>query len=378
MFISASLTRCNRNPSLLIQPADLYILPSMKLGVSLIFLLTLTAGAFPQSGRVKPVETPTPGPLPRPRIVYVPTQTVTTKSPTPTSTPPGDEEVYKVASTLVPIPVSVLDARGRAVMNLQLADFELKIDGKPAEISDLARSETPIRLAMMFDNSSSVLIAREFEKDAAIKFFRRVIRPEKDMAALFSVSTVTTLEQSFTREVNDLTRAIELFPPPEGATALLEGIILAADHLREVEGRRVMVIVSDGDDTKSDATFEETVRALQVANCQVYVVKTTDFENFKRTGTRKGNANTRQLTAERRMMEIAAQTGGAVYSPIDERELDEAFRQISAELAQQYVLSYYPEDDPSKRGQFREISMTLKNRPSLTLRTRKGYYVPKR
>ena len=350
----------------------------MKLGVSLIFLLTLTAGAFPQSGRVKPVETPTPGPLPRPRIVYVPTQTVTTKSPTPTSTPPVEDDVYKVVSTLVPIPVSVLDARGRAVMNLQLADFELKIDGKPAEISDLARSETPIRLAMMFDNSSSVLIAREFEKDAAIKFFRRVIRPEKDMAALFSVSTVTTLEQPFTREVNDLTRAIELFPPPEGATALLEGIILAADHLREVEGRRVMVIVSDGDDTKSDATFEETVRALQIANCQVYVVKTTDFENFKRTGTRKGNANTRQLTAERRMMEIAAQTGGAVYSPIDERELDEAFRQISAELAQQYVLSYYPEDDPSKRGQFREITLTLKSKPNLTIRTRKGYYVPKR
>jgi len=215
----------------------------MKLGVSLIFLLTLTAGAFPQSGRVKPIETPTPGPLPRPRIVYVPTQTVTTTSPTPTSTPPVEDDVYKVVSTLVPIPVSVLDARGRAVMNLQLVDFELKIDGKPAEISDLARSETPIRLAMMFDNSSSVLIAREFEKDAAIKFFRRVIRPEKDMAALFSVSTVTTLEQPFTREVNDLTRAIELFPPPEGATALLEGIILAADHLREVEGRRVMVIV---------------------------------------------------------------------------------------------------------------------------------------
>lgn len=351
----------------------------MKLGASLIFTLILTAGALPQSGRVKPVEIPTPRPLPQPTVIYVPTQTVT-KSPKPASTPPAEEEVYKVASTLVPIPVSVLDARGRAVTNLQLSDFELKIDGKPAEISDLARSETPIRLAMLFDNSSSVLIAREFEKDAAIKFFRRVIRPEKDLAALFSVSTITTLEQAFTREVNDLTRAIELFPPPEGATALLDGIILASEYHRERAegGRRVMIIVSDGDDTKSDSTFEETVRALQVANCQVYIVKTTDFENYKRTGTRKGNANTRQLTAERRMIEIALQTGGAVYSPIDEGELDDAFRQISAELAQQYVLSYYPEDDPSKRGQYREITLTLKNRPNLTLRTRKGYYVPKK
>ncbi|MEP6703971.1 MAG: hypothetical protein ABJB34_04125, partial [Acidobacteriota bacterium] len=103
-----------------------------------------------------------------------------------------------------------------------------------------------------------------------------------------------------------------------------------------------------------------------------------DFENFKRTGSRRGNANIRQLTAERRMGEITGQTGGAVYSPIDERELDDAFRQISAELSQQYILSYYPEDDAEKRGEFREIQLGLKNNPGLTLRTRKGYYVPKK
>jgi Ca-activated chloride channel family protein len=286
--------------------------------------------------------------------------------------------VVKVPSTLVPIPVSVLDSNGRAVTNLTLADFELKIDGKPAEIGELARSETPIRLAMLFDNSSSVLIAREFEKEAAIRFFKRVIRPQKDLAALYSIATLVRLEQPFTAEISSITRAIELFPPPEGATALLEGIIDAAEYLREVQGRRVMIIVSDGDDTKSDVTFDETVRALQVANCQVYVVKTTDFENFKRTGSRRGNANLRQLAAERRMSDIARQTGGAVYSPIDERELDDAFRQISAELSQQYILSYYPDDDADKRGQFREITLGLKNRSGLSLRTRKGYYVPKK
>lgn len=350
----------------------------MKLGIGTIFLLTLAINSLAQSGRVKPAETPTPKPM-SPTIVYIPTQNASkTSSPKATPTPAGDDEVVKVASTLVPIPVSVLDADGRAVTNLNLSDFELKIDGKPAELSELARSETPIRLAMLFDNSSSVLIAREFEKDAAIKFFRRVIRPEKDLAALYSVSTTVELEQSFTSDISSITRAIELFPPPEGATALLEGIILASEYLREVHGRRVMIIVSDGDDTKSDASLEETVRALQIANCQVYVVKTTDFENFKRTGNRRGNANIRQLAAERRMSEIAGQTGGAVYSPIDERELDEAFRQISAELSQQYILSYYPDSEAEKRGEFREIQLALKNRPNLSLRTRKGYYVPKK
>jgi len=350
----------------------------MKPGLLLI-ILTLASVAFAQSGRVKPAETPTPNPLSKPRIIYIPTQSVT-KSPTPiaTPTPANDDDVVKVASTLVPIPVSVLDANGRAVTTLRLSDFELKIDGQPAEISDIARSESPIRLAMLFDNSSSVLIAREFEKEAAVRFFKRVLRPDKDMAALYSVATLVRLEQPFTSEISSITRSIELFPPPEGATSLLDGIIVAAEYLREVHGRRVMIIVSDGDDTKSDSTFEETVRALQVSNCQVYVVKTTDFENFKRTGSRRGNANLRQLAAERRMGDIAGQTGGAVYSPIDERELDDAFKQISAELSQQYILSYYHDDDAAKRGQFREISLGLKGRSGMSVRTRKGYYVPKR
>jgi Ca-activated chloride channel homolog len=351
----------------------------MNLGPHLIIILTLAGVVAAQSGRVKPTETPTPRPVPQPTIIYVPTQTTTsTKTPTPTPTPHDDDEVVKVASTLVPIPVSVVDAGGRAITNLTLSDFELKIDGKVAEISELSRSETPIRLAMLFDNSGSVLIAREFEKKAAIRFFRQVMRPEKDLAALFSVASVTRLEQPFTRDVFALIRAIEGFARPEGGTALLDGIVEASNYLAEVSGRRVMVIVSDGDDNLSDVSFEQSMRAVQTISCQVYVVKTTDFENFLRTGSRKGSANTRHLPGERRMLEITRQTGGAVHSPVDERELDEAFRQISAELSQQYVLSYYPDDEPDKRGQFREITLTLKNRPNLTVRTRKGYYVPKK
>lgn len=349
----------------------------------LICVCGLIFSAYAQSGRVKPTETPSPTPTPRSRIVYFPTEKPATisaiLSPTPTPTPDDetDGEVIRVQSALVPIPVSVLNSGGQPVTNLKLEDFELLIDGKKVEIGDLARSETPVRLAVLFDNSSSVTLAREFEKKAAIKFFKRVIRPEKDLVALFSVSTISQLEQPFTKDVSTLVRAIEMFAEPSGATALLDGIIKAANYLKEVEGRRVIVIVSDGDDTISDATFADTLKALQVANTQVYVVKTTDFENFKRTGQRGGNANIRYLQAERRMQEITAQTGGAVYSPLDEDELDRAFNQISAELAQQYILSYYPEDERDKRGEFRAISLSVKTRQNLSIRTRKGYYVPK-
>jgi Ca-activated chloride channel family protein len=345
---------------------------SRSLYLFLVIFLCFAGSLYAQSGRVKPNESPSPSPAAK-KPVYIPT-IIPIGTPLPKK---DDENVFKVDSALVPIPVSVLDASGRAVTNLKLADFELRVDGKPAEIGDLARSETPIRLAMLFDNSSSVRIAREFEKDAAVKFFRQVVRPDKDLAALFSVSTTTTLQQPLTRDVSSLVNAIELFPPPEGATALLDGIAEAANYLSEVQGRRVIVIVSDGDDTVSDLTFEQMIKAVQIANCQIYVVKTTDFENYIRTKTRQGNANIRQLAAERRMLELTRQTGGAVYSPIDEDELERAFNQISAELSQQYVLSYYPEDETEKRGEFREISLNVKTKANASVRTRKGYYVPK-
>lgn len=350
-----------------------------------IFVLVLASAAAAQSGRARPSPTPTPSQLSGPTTDPLPSQTTPVSktpiaTPTPTPTPNDDPEVIQVDSSLVPVPVSVVDASGRAVTNLKLSDFELRIDGKVVEIGDLARSESPIRLAMLFDNSSSVLIARDFEKEAAVKFFRRVVRPDRDMASLFSLSDYTRLEQPLTRDVSMLTRAIDLFPPPKGATALLDGIIQVAQYLKSVSGRRVVVIVSDGEDTYSDmrTTLDDVVKALQLNDCQVYVVKTKDFENYKRTGVRGGNANIRALTAERRMIEIAAQTGGAVFSPIDEDEMNAAFAQISADLAQQYILSYYPDDDADKRGEFRTITLAVKNQPNMTIRTRKGYYVPKK
>lgn len=346
-----------------------------------LFLIILLGGtAFAQSGRVKPAETPQPQPRATPRRAgtYTPTNDRPRKlSPEEirNAQKGSDDEVISIESALVPIPLSLVGSDGRPIRDLVKEDLILTVDGEPAEISELFTSDTPVRLALLFDNSSSVMVAREFEKDAAVRFFKRVLRPDKDLAALFSVATTTQLEQTLTSDVSRLVRSIELFPPPAGATALLDGIIQAANYLEDTTGRRVIVIVSDGDDTVSDSTFERTIKTLQTANCQVFVVKTTDFENYIRTGSRKGSANTRQLAAERRMKEIADQTGGAVYSPIDRTELDGAFRQISAELSQQYIISYYPEPDPERSGTFRTFDLKYKRPGSVMIRFRKGYYI---
>jgi len=349
--------------------------------LTILFCL-LALPALAQSGRVKKKAEKEPKKT-KDKVVYRPTQKLLAKpkaKPTVSPTPiiKNDGEIIKIESTLVPIPVSVIDNRnGKAVTTLGINDFKLRVDNKLVEIGELFRSESPVRLALLFDNSSSVTNAREFEQKAAIRFFRQVIRPNRDLASLFSVAGISRLEQPMTKDISRLIRAIRLFAKPKGATALHDGIIKASNYLQDYSGRRVIVIVSDGQDTLSDSTFDEMVKAVQENNCQVYIVHTNEFENYTLTGDRDGSANLRALAAERRMQSLADQTGGAVYSPIDEAELDNAFRQISADLSQQYILGYYPEREV-KDGRFRTIDLEINSQRSLTIRARRGYYVKRK
>ncbi len=274
-------------------------------------------------------------------------------------------DVIRVSSTLVPIPASVVDVKGNAITNLKLADFELWVDGQLKSITELTRAETPIRMAMLFDNSGSLSVAREFEKRAAVHFFRRVLR-SSDEAAIFSIETDSYLAQPLTRDVGQLEQTIINFGRPEGATSLFDCIIDASKYLRPYGGRRVLVIVSDGVETTSRADFAQAMAKVLADDCQIFIVQTGLYEG----------ANLRALAAERRMEELAGQTGGAVYMPKTTIDLEKAFDEIAADLAQQYVLSYYPGDQPPD-GRFHRIELRLKTRKDVRIRTRKGYYSQK-
>lgn len=277
----------------------------------------------------------------------------------------AESDVVRISSNLVPIPASVVDQKGFAITGLKLADFELWIDGQLKPISDMTRSETPVRLVMLFDNSGSVDFARDFEKHAAKHFFRRVLRPS-DEAAIYSVETETYLAQPLTSDVRRLEQTIEAFGKPEGATSLFDAIINAAAYLRPYSGRRILIIVSDGIDTTSRTDFETTIHRVLADDCQVFIVQTGLYEG----------ANLRALAAERRMEQLAAQTGGAAYIPRTTRELDSAFKEIAADLAQQYVLSYY-QAEGHRDGRFHIIDLRVKSRKDVRIRARKGYYSPK-
>jgi Ca-activated chloride channel family protein len=275
-------------------------------------------------------------------------------------------DVVRISSTLVPIPVSVVDTRGNAVVNLKLEDFELRVDGQPRPLSDLTRSETSVRLAMLFDNSGSLDFARDFEKQAAMHFFRKVMRPV-DEAAIYSIETDSYLAQPLTKDVTRLEQTIAMFGRPEGGTSLFDAIITAADYLRPYTGRRVLVIVSDGIETTSrHSEFETVMQHVLAGDSQIYVVQTGLYEG----------ANVRALAAERRMEQLSGQTGGAVYLPKTTAELDFAFNQIAADLSQQYILSYYPSAD-HRDGSLHTFELKLKARTDVRLRFRRGYYAPK-
>jgi VWFA-related protein len=137
-------------------------------------------------------------------------------------------------------------------------------------------------------------------------------------------------------------------------------------YLRPIAGRRVLVIVSDGIETTSRNDFETTIKKVLADDSQIFIVQTGLYEG----------ANVRALAAERRMEQLSGQTGGAVYIPKTMTELNEAFVQIAADLAHQYVLSYYPGEE-QRDGRFHTIDLKVRSRKDVRIRARRGYYSPK-
>ncbi|MCX7639764.1 MAG: VWA domain-containing protein [Pyrinomonadaceae bacterium] len=347
-------------------------LRTFELLSELVLILTVcfvfAIGIFGQSGRIREKQQEK-----RSQIEVVTPQDVRREQ----KTSENHDDVIRVESILVPIPVSVTDKNGNFVSGLKRDDFLLEDNGKPVEIESVSISENlPLRIALLFDNSSSISSALDFEKKVVKSFLRKLVRTGIDMASLFSISTTGRLEHPLTGNVSSLISTLENLGKPSGATALFDTVIQASEYLRDFNGKRVILIVSDGDDNISNATLEDTIRTVLKNDCVVYVIMTSDFENFKRTGRREKSANVTFLMAERRMQKLSLETGGAVYSPFDENEMQQAFQQISSEILQQYILNYYPEVENFSAGGIRNLSVRVRDRSDLALRFRKSYYLP--
>ncbi len=332
---------------------------------------------FAQSGNVPVRSKPQQAPPSKPKIPNTlelpgPKSGDTAK---PSSEP--SEETLRINSNLVTVIAGIKNSGAAIPLKLNITDFEIFEDGKLQEIAEFAREdETPLRLVMLFDTSSSVKNQLRFQRRAAARFFERILRPQ-DQAALFAVSTDIIPIQDFTnkaRLLNDATKLLQA----SGATSLYDGIYLAADYLKKTKGRRVIVLVSDGGDTTSKVKLTEALAQSQAADAVIFNVY---------TGVISNSQNIRDLAAERAMQTLTQQTGGEVYAPqmamngneIDEdqslKNLDAAFIQLADQLRTQYTLRYYSTND-ARDGKFRKLEVKVKQE-GLKAKARAGYYAAK-
>jgi len=339
------------------------------------FLLGSLQSAFSQSGRgpqPDPKERKTdkrkyPGPPPKIRLPENPPQQK------------DDDIKITINSDLVNVVVTVGGRPPNASLDLKPEDFEILEDGSPQEVANFSRNaDQPLKMVMLYDTSYSVIQRINFERRAAARFFERVIRPQ-DRAAVFSVSTDVVVLQEFTNKIPLLVEATRQLKA-QGATSLYDAIYLASDYLKPAEGRRAIVIISDGGDTTSGKGLLESLAQAQKSDSVIFAIF---------TGNPWPSENLRDLAAERALEALTKETGGELFKPrlFDGRrpvedseeaslkELDRTFTDLAERLRTQYVLGFYSTNE-KRDGSFRKLDVRIK-KPNYLARARTGYYAPK-
>ncbi|HSB26641.1 MAG TPA: VWA domain-containing protein [Pyrinomonadaceae bacterium] len=320
--------------------------------------------------------------------------------PTPTPTPkPAEPEVLdvvRVESNLVMVPVSVTDSFGKAVQGLQISDFRLEEEGKQQEIAQIGDPEqVPLEIALLLDVSGSTNTRFEFEKEAAARFLKEVLKKD-DRASLFIIDRTPIFKQSSTTADEAAIKLMSFTPAADkGPTAFYDTVVNAAQYLQKTPARhrRVIVVISDGADNFSEVikksigtTLEEQASAsvavkdrvnaraiaeveknLQRADAVFYSINPAGNTMYLNVITRKGQEG---------MQRLANSTGGNTFIPETESDLGFVFSKIAAELRGQYLLQYYANAD-APAGQFRKIIVSVPTHGDLKVRARQGYYPKK-
>lgn len=287
------------------------------------------------------------------------------------TSPPAQGSVIRVASNLVAVPVSVTDSSGQWVRSLKADEFRVEENGKPQEVFSLGEpGKTPLDMALLFDVSASVRERFEFEQQAAARFLKAVMKTG-DRASLFVIGKEPKLVQQPSAEADRVAAAVLSLHPTREPTAFFDTVAAAARFLSKAQSpgtRRVLVVISDGEDTNSDRfRLADAVRELQRTDCIFYSINPS------------GEAirlNKISLKAQEGMEKLASQSGAA-FVPAKLEDLEGLFKRIAAELQAQYLLGYYPAGS-SEDGEFRRISVRIPSRPDLRVRARQGYLAARR
>jgi Ca-activated chloride channel family protein len=286
-------------------------------------------------------------------------------------------ETVKVSVKLVNVFATVVDERGAPVAGLKKEDFQILEDGEPQTVAVFDReSDLPLSIVLAVDTSLSTRKDLKLELESARRFVHSMLRPV-DVISLYEFKETVRELVPFTSDLARIDRGIDRMQPSFG-TALYDALYLGGQTLESRQGRKVMVVITDGGDTTSKVKYAEAVRAAQQSEAIVYSIIIVPIE---------ASAG-RNTGGEHALIQISADTGGKYYYASDISRLDAAFRQISDELRTQYMLAYYPTRRLSD-SDFRRIEVKVKHVPSTTqtppveetpllqVRHRSGYYTSK-
>jgi Ca-activated chloride channel family protein len=297
-------------------------------------------------------------------------------APAPAAPPaPQSQTRITTVTSLVHLVAVVTDRRHKFITNLEQKDFRVLEDGQAQDITFFNReSDLPLRIGMLLDTSNSIRERLRFEQDAAVDFLNNTLRRNKDMAFLMTFDNEPEIIQDFTGDLSSLTSAIEK-QRAGGGTALRDAIFQASQKLITApvpaggEMRRVLVVISDGDDNLSDHTRTDAIEMVQRAEASVYAISTnTDWLALEGDKPHKMH----ESDGDRVLEQFANDTGGRVFFPYRIDDLAQSFQDIGNELRSQYLIAYHPAR-PGSNGEYRAIHVEV-DRNGLVVRTRKGYY----
>jgi VWFA-related protein len=293
---------------------------------------------------------------------------------TPPPPPPGQASsaekqgsTIKVQVNLVVLHTTVLDDRGRFADGLKQENFRVLEDKVEQKLSVFKREDVPVSMGLVIDNSGSMRDKRPRVNEAAITLVESSNPQDEAFVVNFNDDFYLDLDKDFTSSVPELKEALERIDS-RGSTALYDAIIGSLDHLKKAsKDKRVLLVVTDGEDNTSRNSLEKTIREVQKTDTVIYTIGLLSQESKK-------NAK----RAKKALEDIARASGGLSYFPENVADVHNICEQVAHDIRNQYTLAYYPSNS-RRDGTFRAVSVEVippHGRGKLVARTRNGYYAP--
>jgi Ca-activated chloride channel family protein len=276
---------------------------------------------------------------------------------------PAQQSTLHMDVKLVSIFVNVTDQNGAIVGGLTQEDFALTEDGHPQQIAVFERqSELPLNLTLAIDTSGSVQKDMDQEANAARRFAHALLRPQDQMSLLQFATEVRELTP-FTNKLSQIDHGLNQLRG-DWATALYDAVCLGSERLGARSGRKVLVIVSDGDDTAKSSTYAQAIEAALRNEVMIYSIIDVPIE---------ASAG-RDLGGEHALISLSEETGGKSFY-VNDGGLEKAFARISDDLRTQYLLGYYPHHQGAGVS-FHRVQVTIPRAAAsaFNIRHRTGYY----